>query len=144
MSIFNCLNPIYTMSPSDQQTCPHTLGLITAGFIFLFILFVGYSVHMQNVKKFEKQEIDEHGNRPDKPNLGNTMIVAFICGLLLAAMAYFITKFMFNITVSQNDAMIKNYMENMGMSRIQAQERLSATRENQNLAAAFRDGNRRY
>ena len=72
------------------------------------------------------------------------MIVAFICGLLLAAMAYFITKFMFNITVSQNDAMIKNYMENMGMSRIQAQERLSATRENQNLAAAFRDGNRRY
>ena len=142
MSIFNCLNPIYSMSPSDQQTCPHTLGLIIAGFIFLFILIVGYSLHMQEVKKFEKQEIDEHGNRPDKPNLGNTMIVAFICGLLLAAMAYFITKFMFNITVSQNDAMVRNYMDNMGMTRDQALRMVAETRRNRDLVAAVRDGRR--
>ena len=73
----------------------------------------------------------------------NIMMATFICGLLVAIISYFVIKFLFNVTVSHNEARIKNYID-MGMSRIQAQERLSATRENQNLAAAFRDGNRRY
>tara|TARA_Y100001980_G_C14358924_1_gene167476 strand:- start:180 stop:578 length:399 start_codon:yes stop_codon:yes gene_type:complete len=132
------------MGPSDQQTCPHTLGLIVAVVIFFVCIGVGVYIHIIDSKKFENQETDEYGNIPDRPNLGNTMMAAFICGLLVAVIAYFVTKFLFNVTVSQNEAMVKNYMENMGMSRAQAQERLSATRENQNLAAAFRDGNRRY
>ena len=130
------------MSPSDQQTCPHTLGLIGAVVVFFVCIGVGVFIHINDVKKFENQEIDEHGNRPDRPNLGNIMMATFICGLLLAIIAYFVIKFLFNVTVSQNEAMVKNYMENMGMSRADAQLRLANTRENQNLARAFREGGR--
>ena len=68
MSIFNCLNPIYTMSSSDQQLTTY-IGINWRS-CCIFCMYRSWCFYTyKRCKKFENQEIDEHGNRPDRPNL---------------------------------------------------------------------------
>ena len=140
MSIFNCLNPIYTLNPIQKKTCPNTLGLISGSIVFIICLFLGYSIHTEDVKKFERNTVDANGNKPKKPNLGSTMFGAFICGLIMSVLVYFGTKFFFKIRVTQNDSIIQNYMDTYKMSEQEAINQLSRLRQQKELASAFRQG----
>jgi len=133
MSIFNCLNPVYTMNENQKKTCPRTLGLIYATVVVIITLIGGVYIYFDNSKKTE----DAVNDKEEKSSKLASIISSLICGIIIAISVYFGSQFFFNIRVTQNESMIQTYMDT-GMTRANAIGKIARLRQNQELTAATR------
>tara|TARA_Y100000590_G_scaffold200303_1_gene227593 strand:+ start:4347 stop:4766 length:420 start_codon:yes stop_codon:yes gene_type:complete len=130
---FTCLNPVYTLNKEQQNTCSSKRALFYSIIVFTIVLIISYLiVSFRRNEKYDEEKREYDNNKaisePKKPTFLSNIIRAVIFPLIVSIIVYFLNKKIFEITIIQNDSIIKN-MVDRGISYEKAHKELSRLRQ---------------